>query len=191
MEANPSRMRWTWEEFARLPSEGSTRYEVIDGALAVTPAPTSAHQRVVANLVLILGAFVRDKGLGEVLPGPIDVLFGEGDYLEPDLVFVRRDRSHLVSERGIEGPPDLVVEILSPATAHRDRGVKLERYRHFAVAEYWIVDVEARTVEVWRLGEGAVAPEILGPSRSFGWAPEAGGPTLDVPVAEVVRLASA
>ena len=191
MEANRSRMRWTWEEFARLPTSGSTRHEVIDGELAVTPAPTSAHQRVVANLMFLLDRFVREHRLGEVLPGPIDVLFGEGDYLEPDLVFVRTDRAHLVSERGIEGPPDLVVEILSPSTAHRDRGVKLERYRHFGVPEYWIVDVEARTVEVWRLAEGAGAPEIFGPSRSFGWTPVAGGPTLEVPVPEVVRVAPA
>jgi Uma2 family endonuclease len=82
MEANRSRSRWTYAEFARLPSEGSTRYEVIHGELAVTPAPTGAHQRVVANLVMLLGVFARDRGLGEVLPSPIDVLFGEGDYFE-------------------------------------------------------------------------------------------------------------
>lgn len=186
MEAGRSRMRWTYEEFVRLPSEGSTRYEVIDGELAVTRAPTTLHQRVLTNLVRVLGNFVHDHALGELLPGPIDVLFGEGDYLEPDLVFVRADRAHLVSSRGIEGPPDLVVEILSPSTAHRDRGVKLERYRHFRVPEYWIVDLDARSVEVWRLDEDAEAPAVVGPDGTLRWMPTSDGPTLEVPVAEIV-----
>jgi Uma2 family endonuclease len=186
MEANRSRkMRWTYEEYARLPISGATRYEVIDSELAVTPSPSSAHQRVVGNLVVMLGLFVREHGLGEVLPGPIDVLFGEGDYVQPDLVFVRADRAHLVSLRGIEGPPDLVVEILSPSTAHRDRGIKLERYRHFGVPECWVVDAEARAVERWRLGEGAEAPDAVGDAGYLRWTPVAGGPTLDVPVAEI------
>jgi len=78
MEANRSRTRWTYAQFARLPSEGGTRHEVIDGALAVTPAPTPGHQQAVTDLVMALGPFVREHGLGRVLAGPIDVLFGEG-----------------------------------------------------------------------------------------------------------------
>jgi Uma2 family endonuclease len=186
MEANRLRPRWTYAEFARLPSEGSTRYEVIDGQLAMTPAPTGAHQEVVANLVMILGVFVRDHALGVVLPSPIDVLFGEGDYLEPDVVFVHADRAHQVGDRGIEVPPDLVIEILSPATAHRDRGIKLERYRHFAVPEYWIVDLDARAVEIWRLRDGAQMPEVRRDGTSFRWAPARGGPELTVQVADIL-----
>jgi Uma2 family endonuclease len=186
MEANRSRLRWTYAEFARLTSEGSTRYEVIDGELAVTPAPTPAHQTVVVNLVLTVGRFVRDHALGQVFPGPIDVLLGEGDYLEPDLVFVAADRAYLVSDRGIEGPPDLVVEILSPSTAHRDRGVKLERYRHFGVPEYWIVDIDARTVEVWCLGEGADLPKVFGAADELRWTPVTGGPTLEARATEIL-----
>jgi len=186
MEARKSSMRWTYAEFARLPSEGSTRHEVIDGELAVTPAPTSGHQQVVTNLVAILHTFVREHALGRVLAGPIDVLFGEGDYLEPDLVFVRADRAHLVSERGVEGAPDLVAEVLSPSTAHRDRGIKLERYRHFGVREYWIVDIGARSLEVWRLGEGVEAAEVVGSDGVLEWQPAPGGAVLRLPVAEVV-----
>lgn len=136
--------------------------------------------------MLALGAFVRDHALGQLFPGPIDVLFGEGDYLEPDLAFVRGDRAHLVSDRGIEGPPDLVVEILSPSTAHRDRGIKLERYRHFGVPEYWIVDIDGRSVEVWRLAEGAEAPAVEDATGRIRWTPEPEGPTLDVAVAEIL-----
>jgi Uma2 family endonuclease len=186
MEANRSRKRWTYAEFSRLPSESGTRYEVIDGELAVTPAPTPRHQMVVTDLVVALGTFVRQHGLGRILAGPVDVLFGEGDYLEPDLVFVRADRAHLVSERGIEGPPDLVVEVLSPSTSQRDRGVKLERYRHFGVPEYWIADPDARTIEILRLAEAGGAPEVVPPSGRIAWTPVPGGPTLDVAVAELL-----
>ena len=186
MEANRSRMRWSYEEYARLPTSGSTRYEVIADELAVTPSPSGAHQLVVANLVTFLNSFVREHDLGLLLPGPIDVLFGEGDYLQPDLVFVRRDRAHLMSPRGIEGPPDLVVEILSPSSAHRDRGVKLERYRHFGVPEYWVVDIDARAVEVWRLGEGALEPEVEAAAGHLRWMPVSGGPTLKVTVAALL-----
>lgn len=186
MEANRSRHRWTYAEFARLPSEGSTRYEVIDGELAVTPAPTGAHQIVVSHLMRLLAPFVHDHRLGIVLPSPVDVLFGEGDYFEPDLVFVRAEHENRIGDRGIEVPPDLVIEILSPSTAHRDRGIKLERYRHFGVPEYWIVDMDARAIEVWRLADGARAPETVGEEATLRWTPIAGGPTLDLPVAEIL-----
>ncbi|MEX2048502.1 MAG: Uma2 family endonuclease [Gemmatimonadota bacterium] len=186
MEANRSRRRWTYTEYARLPMSSTTRYEVIDDELALTPSPTTKHQIVVANLLLTLGTFVHEHALGLVLPGPVDVLFGEGDYVQPDLVFLQTDRLHLMRDRGIEGPPDLVVEILSPSTAGRDRGVKLERYRHFGVSEYWIVDHEARTIEVWQLGAGAGAAHILRDGEAFAWTPVVGGPTLEVGVAGIV-----
>jgi Uma2 family endonuclease len=114
------------------------------------------------------------------------VLFGDDDYLEPDLVFVRAERAHLVGDRGLEGAPDLVVEILSPSTEYRDRGIKLERYRHFGVPEYWIVDLDGRAVELWRLREGATAPELYAEGTSFGWTPVGGGPTLEISVREIL-----
>lgn len=150
MEAHRTQSRWTYAEFARLPSEGGTRHEIIGGELFVTPAPGTRHQRVVTRLTTLLSGFVQEHGLGEVLTGPIDVLFAEGDYLEPDLLFVAAGREALLTDRGVEGPPDLVVEVVSPSTETRDRGIKLERYRHFGVGEYWIVDPDSWTVEVWK-----------------------------------------
>jgi len=91
-----------------------------------------------------------------------------------------------MSRRGIEGPPALVVEILSPSTAHRDRGIKLERYRHFGVREYWIVDIDARAVDVWRLGDGAPEPEVVEAAGHQRWMPVPGGPALEVAVAALV-----
>src|SRR5688500_11271223 len=123
MATLPTPGRWTYEEFARLPDDGN-RYEVIAGELYVSPSPRPSHQLILTPLIMRLHPFVEQFGLGRVYIGPIDVLFAEGDYLEPDLVFVRRDRLGIVSDRGLEGPPDLVVEILSPSTAKRDRTIK-------------------------------------------------------------------
>jgi len=190
MEANPSRTRWTYAEFARLPSETSTRYEIIDGELVVTPSPRPRHQEIVADLVRMLGGFVRGAGLGRLFPGPVDVLFAEGDYLVPDLVFVRKDRDGIVTDRGIEGPPDLIVEILSPSTTARDRGVKLERYRLYGVREYWIVDPDNRSVEVCRFEEGADSAEVVGAGSAFSWTPLPGGASLEVEVDEIFRGAA-
>lgn len=186
MDANRTRARWTWAEFARLPSEGSRRYEIIADELYVTPGPAPRHQRVVARLIEILGPFVRRHRLGEVLPGPIDVLFGEGDYLEPDLVFVGSSGAHLVTDRGIEGPPDLIVEIVSPSTATRDRELKRDRCQLFSVPEYWVIDPEARSVEVWRFAEGPDAYVRLGVAETLQWRPVAGGPALSIEVSELV-----
>lgn len=189
MEAERTRARWTYAEFARLPSEGSTRYEVMDDELYVTPSPSARHQRVVTDLVVRLGAFVRSNELGHLFVGPFDVLFGEGDYVEPDLLFVRQDRTAIVTDRGVEGAPDLVVEVLSPSTAARDRGIKLERYRLFGVVEYWIVDPESRTVELWKLSEGVDEPLVLSGADRLRWEPVPGRPALEVALGELLGSA--
>jgi Uma2 family endonuclease len=186
VETKRSRIRWTWSEFARLPDQGSRRAEVIDDELYVTPAPTPWHQRVVTRLIETLGPFVRKHDLGEVFPGPIDVIFAEGDYLEPDLVFVGRDRLGLVSDRGIEGPPDLVVEVLSPSTAGRDRGLKRDRYRLYGVAEYWILDPDSGAVEAWAFDGDTETARSLGRGDTFRWTPVAGGPAVDISASELV-----
>lgn len=116
---------------------------------------------------------------------PIDVLFAEGDYLEPDLVFVRRERRGIISDRGIEGAPDLVVEVLSGSTADRDRGVKRERNAWFGVLEYWVLDAEAGQIEVYRMLEDPLNPRVVRDTLAWQLAPAA--PTLEIPVAEVLR----
>src|SRR5688500_454525 len=119
---------WTYEEFARLPDDGN-RYEVIAGELYVTPAPGSLHQQVSFRLSTIFGNFCQEQEAGLAFAAPYDVIFAEGDYFEPDLIFVRRDRmDEIVKAHAVEGPPDLVIEILSDSTAGRDRILKRERY---------------------------------------------------------------
>ena len=175
---------WTYEEFARLPDDGN-RYEVIDGELFVTPAPSSIHQRVSARLGTELRVFATNQHrLGEVLYAPLDVILGEADYVQPDIIFLRKERGTLLTKRGIEGPPDLVVEILSPTTAIRDRTIKRERYARHGVPEYWIVDTVARRVEVYHLHEDADSPRIV--TDLLRWQPVEGGPVLELDVAELL-----
>jgi Uma2 family endonuclease len=183
MTTRPTTGGWTYDEFARLPSDGN-RYEVIAGELYVTPAPRPAHQLDLARLSFELQGFVREHDLGWVLPAPIDVLFAEGDYLEQDLVFVRKERRGIISDRGVEAAPDLVVEVLSESTAERDRGTKRGRYAHFGVPEYWIVDGTAKCIEVHRLSEAWNRPTLA--TERLVWRPVTGGPTLELRVADVL-----
>jgi Uma2 family endonuclease len=144
------------------------------------------HQQISINLATMLNVFVQHHKLGEVYHAPFDVLFTEGDYMEPDLLFVRNARLDVLSDRGIEGPPDLIVEIISPSTAERDRGLKLERYRLFGVAEYWVVDPDARSVEIWNLAAGASEPVILTGGDRLTWRPEGAEPTLEIELEELL-----
>ena len=105
--------------------------------------------------------------------------------MEPDIVFVREGRRHLLSDRGVEGPPDLVVEIVSPSTEARDRGVKLHRYRLFGVAEYWIVDPDERTIEVWDLAGEAAAAVVHAHGDVLRWTPAGAGATLAIALSEL------
>jgi Uma2 family endonuclease len=184
MPMQPAVRRWTYDEFARLPDDGN-RHEVIGGELFVTSAPTPLHQKVLIRLTAALEPFCDRHGLGEVF-GPLDVLFGEGDYLQPDMVFVSRDRIGTISDRGAEAAPDLVVEILSPKTALRDRGIKRERYAHFGVREYWIVDTTRRRIERYLLQEDPNEPADTS-STTLDWRPVPNGPVLTLNVAELLR----
>lgn len=176
--------RWTYDEFARLPDDGN-RYEIIDGELEMTPAPRSIHQKVATELGVLLSNFVKQHDLGWVLMGPIDVLFAEGDYLEPDLVFVRRERGGIISDRGIEGAPDLVVEVLSGFTASRDRGIKRERYAWFGVTEYWVADPDDKQIEVFRMMRDPLNAEVV--RDTLLWRPWPGAPEMEINVAEALR----
>ena len=170
--------RWTYEEFARLPEGDGNRYEVIAGELYVSPAPGLRHQRIVTKLTVALETHSTRFDLGDVLVGPIDVLFAEGDYLEPDIIFVGRERRSIESERGIEAAPDLVVEVLSPSTARRDRTLKRDRYALYGVREYWIVDHEDGEVLVYRSPSASAEPEIF--RDRLVWQPYEDAPPLEL-----------
>jgi Uma2 family endonuclease len=184
MSTHPAVREWTYAEFARLPDDGN-RYEVIAGELCVTPPPETPHQVASGRFFIELSLFAtREHTLGEVLYAPVAVLLGEGDYLEPDIVFLLNEHKHYRTRRGIEGPPDLVIEILSPSTARQDRGVKRERYAHYGVSEYWIIDADRRRVEVYRLQEDPTRAIIM--ADLLRWQPVKGGPVLELDVRELL-----
>ena len=145
-----TRVVLTYADFAAWPADGK-RYELHEGEISATAAPRPRHQLVIGNLYLILAQHVRRLALGEVFLSPIDVILSNITVLEPDLVYVEAACLGQVSARGIEGPPTLVVEVLSPGTASADRGIKLQLYARYGVPHYWIVDSDARTIETLRL----------------------------------------
>ena len=131
------------------------RYEIVDGMLFAEPSPRRAHQKAVGNLSAILHAWVRAHDLGEVYVAPFDVILDPRTTVAPDLVFVVKDRLAIVAERGVEAAPDLLVEVLSPGTARRDRVRKLNAYARHGVRHYWLVDPEVKTLEAFELVEDA------------------------------------
>ncbi len=141
----PAALKFTYEDYCLLP-EGQ-RYEVVDGELFVTPAPTTLHQLVKRRLVRILEDFGEAGGFGNVLDAPYDVVLSKNDVVQPDALFVSTARRPIIGEKCIQGAPDLVVEVLSPSTEDRDRIVKAKRYATFGVQEMWLVDPDAKTIE--------------------------------------------
>src|SRR5262249_43159954 len=134
----------------------------------VTPSPGWQHQRALRELVLLLCSHVRDHHLGEIVFAPFGVVLDQFTGVEPDLVFVAQDRTALISDRGIEGAPDLVVEVLSPSTETRDRTVKMRRYAWAGIPHYWIVAPATRSLEAYRLGaEGYELAGTVGPGVTF------------------------
>jgi Uma2 family endonuclease len=140
----------TFEEFRQFPIDGK-RYELLRGEVHVTPAPATRHQAIVQNLAMSLGSYVVKHNLGEVYTAPLDVRLAEDTALQPDLIFISNARTEIIQENWIAGAPDLVVEVLSPSTAAHDRATKLPLYAEAGVPEVWLIDSQAKTVEVLKL----------------------------------------
>jgi Uma2 family endonuclease len=155
MPTDLHRPRKTVEDYLALPDD--VRAELIDGELYVTPGPFADHQRVVLNLGVLLRAHGLAHPSGEVFISPLDVHLPSGDVVQPDVLFVRNENARIV-DRWIAGVPDLLVEIVSPGHAERDRAVKRRLYERNAVPEYWIVDLEERSIEVLRHDGAAFRP---------------------------------
>jgi|SRR5437773_10129716 len=143
----------TYADYVGLPDDGR-RYEILDGELEVSPAPAPRHQRVLLNLLRIVDRHVEGRELGHVYVAPIDVILAPTTIVQPDFVFVAAARESIVTERAIEGPPDLAVEILSPWSDRRDRVAKAALYARHGIRHYWIADPGARALETYE-AEGA------------------------------------
>jgi len=142
-EAQP--LRLTYDDYRAIPDDGR-RYELIEGEIRIMSSPATQHQRVSRNLGVLLHLHVNEHQLGEVLTAPLDVILDRGTVVQPDILFVSKLRLGVISKRGIEGPPDLVVEVLSESTQSFDRGAKRQVYARYGVDHYWIVDPEARAL---------------------------------------------
>ena len=147
------------DDLAHTPNDGK-RYEIMDGELIVSPAPTFEHQSVVTRF----GAYLmraEEAGYGRVVVAPVDVVFGRYRTAQPDVVFIRRERLSIIVRGKVRGVPDLVVEVLSPGTRRADLGWKMTLYAREGVSYYWVVDPAARTVQPYRLGEEGYVMEPL------------------------------
>ena len=140
------------------PANDGKRYELIRGDLFVNPSPVPIHQRISRKLVRQLEDYFHPRGLGEVFQAPTDVILTDHDVFVPDILVVSRPEH--ISQRAIEHPPVLIIEILSPSNSRLDRKLKFKRYAELDVAHYWIVDPSKQHVECFKLGGGAFHPRI-------------------------------
>lgn len=166
MVANP-KTRFLAEDIWDAPDDDN-RYEVIDGALFVTPSPNRKHQHASAQLQGMIWSYLQTHQIGFIYSAPMAVVLDAATGAQPDLVYVSNERADILTDRGIEGPPDLVVEILSPSTRGRDRGLKLRRYQAAGIPCYWIVDPDEKIIEERVLGtDGYGEPALYGVGDVF------------------------
>ena len=142
--------KWTYNDYLNLPDD--KRYEIIDGELIeMAPSPRKKHQIISLNLSYRLLDFVRKHRLGHIISAPFDVHLNEKNILQPDILFILQEKEDILKEEGVFGSPDLVIEILSPSTTKRDRENKYKIYEKFGIKEYWIVDPDKESIEVYVL----------------------------------------
>ena len=169
--------RVSYADLERWPEDGR-RYELYDGEVFEIPSPIPLHQMISARLHLALAEYVRTHG-GVVLYAPLDIVLTDFDVVQPDVLLFTSERQHLVNPRKVtRHAPDLAIEILSPSTSANDRGRKLRLLARHRVKEYWLVDPDGVTVEVYRLSGLRLVP--AGTARGVGRVPSALLPELDL-----------
>jgi Uncharacterized protein conserved in cyanobacteria len=138
----------TVHDYLKLP-EGSP-YQLIQGELVISPAPSIFHQKISKRIFQILYKNIENDQKGEVFYSPVDVYLDEESVFQPDLVVVLKDGKAKIEEKGIIGAPDVVIEVLSSSSAYYDLVEKKEVYQKYGVKEYWIVDLKRKTVEIYK-----------------------------------------
>jgi Uma2 family endonuclease len=141
--------KYTYEDYLKTPEDEI--YELIEGELLMTPSPIPKHQRISRELEFEILKFVKANDLGEVFYAPCDVYLDDENVIQPDILFISKERLNIIGEKNIQGAPDLVVEIISENTAYRDLVQKKKLYARFGVKEYWIVIPKEELIEVYIL----------------------------------------
>ncbi len=149
MTTTTGKRKSTYEDYLKTPED--KRYELIEGELIMTLSPVPQHQRISRRIEFMIEKFVTEKSLGEILDAPCDVYLDSENVIQPDILFISKERLNIIGEKNIQGAPDLVIEILSESSAYRDLVKKKKIYASFGVKEYWIVDPEEKTVEIYLL----------------------------------------
>ncbi len=144
-------VKFTYDDYLNTPDD--KRYELLDGELVMPPAPGESHQNVSAMLGWKLTQFAVENRMGRAYHAPFDVVLSDMDVVQPDLIFVSNERTDIITPANIQGAPDLVVEILSPSTAARDKTFKRSLYARHGITEYWMVDLTEKTITILRLDE--------------------------------------
>ncbi len=151
----PPQGKWTYEDYRHLPDDGMI-YEIIEGELHMAPAPIPIHQEYGGEMFWALQNFAKKHGVGKAYIAPLDVILpGVAEPVQPDVLFILKERLHIVQPGRIEGAPDIIVEVLSPSNWNIDRGKKFRAYAQSGVREYWIIDPQARTIELFVLRASA------------------------------------
>ena len=146
MQTVRKKVHFTYQDYLHI--QGDKHHEIIDGDIHMTPSPASKHQKIVTALTVLLANWVNEKKIGEVIVSPMDVVLSEEDVVQPDILFIGKERLEILTETHVRGAPDLVVEVLSKSSIEWDRQVKRKLYDACGVREYWIVDPDAHSVEV-------------------------------------------
>jgi len=141
--------KYTYEDYLKTPDD--ERYELIEGELLMTPSPIPKHQRISRELEFEIMKFVKANDLGEIFYAPCDVYLDNENVVQPDILFISKERLNIIGEKNIQGAPDLVIEIISESTAYRDLVQKKKLYGKFGVKEYWIAIPGEELVEVYIL----------------------------------------
>lgn len=153
--------------------EDDKRYEVLEGELMMVPAPNIKHQSVSGKIERILGDFIFGNDLGQIFHAPTDVVLADDIVVQPDILFVSKERANIIGEQAIMGQPDLIIEILSPSSSFNDSVRKRELYQRSRVREYWLVFPDEKAIEVLTLendvyrefsaakGEGKVKSKVI------------------------------
>lgn len=140
------RTRLTYEDYAAITPANNGNYELINGNLVFMPSPTPEHQDVVTELATLLRVFAKSKDLGKVFTAPLDTTFDETNTLQPDILFIKKERANIIGAKKIEGAPDFVIEVLSEGNAPKEMAFKKYIYETFMVSEYWVLNLKNKTI---------------------------------------------